>query len=95
MSGEKMLEKAARAMYELAGRDYREYERGWSEETPECKSVWNEHAKAALLAIRIPTMDAGLIGAPIITDHMKGNADYSAACDSFTAIIDAILNEET
>lgn len=48
-------------------------------------------AKAALLAIRTPTMDAGLIGAPIITYHMKGNADYFAAKDSFTAIIDAIL----
>lgn len=50
-------------------------------------------ARAALMAIREPDMDVGLIGAEEVNKQMRGpvKADYCAAQNSFTAMIQAIL----
>ena len=50
-------------------------------------------ARAALMAIREPDMDVGLIGAEEVNKQMRGSvkADYCAAQNSFTAMIQAIL----
>lgn len=52
-------------------------------------------ARAVLMAVREPGMDAGLAGAEQVNIQMRGatKADYCAAQDSFTAMIDAILNQ--
>jgi hypothetical protein len=52
-------------------------------------------ARAALLAIREPSLDLGVIGAGPVNEHMRGTckADVFAAQDAFTAMIDAILEE--
>lgn len=50
-------------------------------------------ARAALMAIREPDMDVGLIGAEEVNKQMRGSvkADYCAAQNSFTAMIQAML----
>ena len=54
-----------------------------------------EYARAALTAIREPSLDLGVIGAGPVNEHMRGKckADVFAAQDAFTAMIDAILEE--
>lgn len=80
-----MIEKAARAMYEQAGLSYHPNDRTWDDEAPECKAVWLEHAKAALLSVREPSDG---IQAVAVYD------EYDWAGKNFTAMIDAILNEQ-
>lgn len=52
-------------------------------------------ARAVLMAVREPGIDVGLVGAEQVNIQMRGptKADYCAAQDAFTAMIDAILNE--
>ena len=56
---------------------------------------YTQRAKAALLAIREPSLDLSVIGAGPVNEHMRGTckADVFAAQDAFTAMIDAILEE--
>ena len=53
-------------------------------------------ARAVLLAVREPDIDTGLAGAAQVNKNMRGphKADYCAAKDAFTAMIDAILQEK-
>ena len=52
-------------------------------------------ARAVLMAVREPGIDVGLMGAEQVNIQMRGSvkADYCAAQDAFTAMVDAILNE--
>jgi hypothetical protein len=93
-----MLEKAARAICE-SGMRSAGVEPGpdfWAEFCgPDERAHFETQARAALLAIREPSLDLGVIGAGPVNEHMRGKckADVFAAQDAFTAMIDAILEE--
>jgi hypothetical protein len=95
-----MLEKAARAAW-LSVTGMTEADKDmtvcWWPETGLSvdADMFREAARAALTAIREPSLDLGVIGAGPVNEHMRGKckADVFAAQDAFTAIIDAILEE--
>lgn len=52
-------------------------------------------ARATLKALRNPTFAMKMAGAEAITlGHMTANANYEAACDAWTTMIDAALAGE-
>lgn len=83
------LEKAARACVEVLGQP-------WEETIQEERDLAFGFARAVLMAVREPRIDVGLVGAEQVNIQMRGptKADYCAAQDAFTAMIDHILTGE-
>ena len=95
---ETMLEKAARAVWNPKALGLRddEIETVWRNQSEEDRRVYFGIARAVLMAVREPDTGVGLMGAEEVNRNMRGvvKADYCAAKDSFTAMIDAILAQE-
>ena len=90
---ETMLEKAARALYEFGMMaDCPK----WDQLEQRYRQDFYDIARAVLMAVREPDTGVGLMGAEEVNRNMRGvvKADYCAAKDSFTAMIDAILAQE-
>ena len=90
-----MLEKAAMAVWnpKALGLQDHEIEQVWMNQAEEDRKLYRGIARAVLMAVREPGVDAALAGATHVVRNMQGNEDYFAAKEAFTAMIDAILAE--
>jgi hypothetical protein len=87
------LEKAARAVAFVTADHKHTSDEWWDSLIPDEQTCAFDMARAVLLAVREPDIDTGLAGAAQVNKNMRGphKADYCAAKDAFTAMIDAIL----
>ena len=91
-----MIEKMARAICRAGIMSIRPDvgERHWQDFEDINWPSYVHRARAALEALREPTMEMGLSGADAVNKQMRGPgapADYDAAMDCFRAMIDKVM----
>ena len=92
MSEQSPLERAARALWLTRSDKFNQ----WDDLDAGERAGLMYEARAVLMAVREPSMEMKLAGAPKITSQMPRigpQADYDAAHDSWQAMIDVATSE--